>query len=1257
MKGVHVLRHVSPRLTTGPGVVAAIALGMLFAGPRPALAIPIPIGFISWDVTIPGATGQFDIANETAANSSGDPTFPVMTPVGLRNLALDVSLSDGTMRHFGAADFILNPFDGLSVEGPVIAIGGQNPRPVQARLTGTFLPLNFTLFDNSMWTTAPGFSALVTNGGAPLVDGDLALVFADAALISTRLPDIPEPGTLLLTISGLLVVLAGRATKWRDRRTAPRRRAGGAARPLVFILGLTLAAASTVTAQVRMNVSAQPSAGIGGSSTVNAIGSAFPAGTGTIDASNITVSLATSCGGPVVATAVATSARVATGNQYRVGFTLPGTLIAGNYYITLAGITSGGTSFASAPDSCSEVHVTHADPVLAACTQSGPLAIRANPTGGSVTAYAPNGCWDDACTQTGVQKVALEGDGAPTTIPTPQVVSLCATNPVTNKTVCLGDTDVYVIENDAVTATLHSASDGQGRISGGLCNNCGIAIDPVTNRAVISIGLTYSAAQPFRSGLQFLDLNTNTFSPPFKSADYVAEHISIDPLRGYILSPNEQGNYNLFGYSTGGVASEFSNHLAGFRELDSPAEDCSTGIALGALENVFGGVFVADLTQATFTPGTPGTWAAMQQIVTLSDVPFEPTGVAVAQGSHLGILTPEYTAGGAFAVIRLPDASGAGTPTIVDYAVGTIPGFAGTPDPHSVSTYTSPNDGRAYGVVASGFPPTALARIDLACVLELPRNAGKHTTSRSSECITIRNTGNVPAGPPTIASTPLTSAVAGREYVYNVKAVDPHNFVLTYSLPAAPEGMVVNPANGQIQWSPEVNQAGAHAVTVMARNPEGLTGTQSFQVIVTVVPNRPPVITSFPVIVATVGQLYSYQLHATDPDNRPLTYALLSWPEGMSIVPQTGLIQWTPTLNQARPAAVTVLVQNDRGLSSSQSFKIFVPVPQNQPPVITSTAVTSATVGVLYVYQLRAADPNDDPIAYSFVAVPFGMTIDSVTGLIHWTPTSDDVGDWSVTLRAQDPSRSVATQSFHLQVQRAYPVPTIAVISPAPNSTLGKPVDVVATISDPSPGDPPVSWQVDLARGDGTARTVASGTGAIAGGTVARIDPTLIRDDSYSLVITVSRLGQVDRQSFDYSVLSGNLKLGNFKTSFTDIAIPVAGIPMVITRVYDSLDTGPGEFGAGWRLGLPGQVTDSARETPLEPFTRRTRVYVTRPDGRRVGFTFRPLKPSPFPIWLPGFSPDPGVTDTLSVEPTDLDDALGNFYEFLGGPYTREPTR
>ncbi|MDV7396154.1 Ig-like domain-containing protein, partial [Arthrospira platensis SPKY1] len=58
--------------------------------------------------------------------------------------------------------------------------------------------------------------------------------------------------------------------------------------------------------------------------------------------------------------------------------------------------------------------------------------------------------------------------------------------------------------------------------------------------------------------------------------------------------------------------------------------------------------------------------------------------------------------------------------------------------------------------------------------------------------------------------------------------------------------------------------------------------------------NRAPQITSSPVTTATVGQPYTYPVTATDPDGDPLRYALLVAPAGMTVVADSGLIEWLP---------------------------------------------------------------------------------------------------------------------------------------------------------------------------------------------------------------------------------------------------------------------------------------------------------------------------------------------------------------------------
>ena len=86
----------------------------------------------------------------------------------------------------------------------------------------------------------------------------------------------------------------------------------------------------------------------------------------------------------------------------------------------------------------------------------------------------------------------------------------------------------------------------------------------------------------------------------------------------------------------------------------------------------------------------------------------------------------------------------------------------------------------------------------------------------------------------------------------------------------------------------------------------------------------------------------------------------------------------------------------------------------NYAPVIVSTAVTDATFGVPYEYDVNAAG---SPVpTYSLSAHPSGMTIDTSTGLISWTPASGQVGSSHGVEVVTTNSRGTDTQSYEVVV-------------------------------------------------------------------------------------------------------------------------------------------------------------------------------------------------------------------------------------------------
>jgi hypothetical protein len=90
----------------------------------------------------------------------------------------------------------------------------------------------------------------------------------------------------------------------------------------------------------------------------------------------------------------------------------------------------------------------------------------------------------------------------------------------------------------------------------------------------------------------------------------------------------------------------------------------------------------------------------------------------------------------------------------------------------------------------------------------------------------------------------------------------------------------------------------------------------------------------------------------------------------------------------------------------------------NSAPVIESTPVTTAKEGAAYTYDVEATDPNEDTLTYSLTISPTGMTINSTTGVITWTPTESQVGENEVVVEVSDGNKST-TQSFTVTVAEA----------------------------------------------------------------------------------------------------------------------------------------------------------------------------------------------------------------------------------------------
>ena len=185
--------------------------------------------------------------------------------------------------------------------------------------------------------------------------------------------------------------------------------------------------------------------------------------------------------------------------------------------------------------------------------------------------------------------------------------------------------------------------------------------------------------------------------------------------------------------------------------------------------------------------------------------------------------------------------------------------------------------------------------------------------------------------------------------------------------------------------------------------------------------NSAPTISSIAVTTVESGTAYSYSLVAADADGDTLTMSAANLPAWLTFDSATGTLSGTPSDADAGDTAVTLTV-SDGTDDITQAFTITVtlPVAVNNAPVITSTGVTTATVGEAYSYTLMATDADNDTLTMS-ATIPAALswlTFDAATGILSGTPASGDIAATEITLTVNDGTED-SMQMFTITVATA----------------------------------------------------------------------------------------------------------------------------------------------------------------------------------------------------------------------------------------------
>ncbi|MGH8547581.1 MAG: putative Ig domain-containing protein [Methylococcales bacterium] len=502
-------------------------------------------------------------------------------------------------------------------------------------------------------------------------------------------------------------------------------------------------------------------------------------------------------------------------------------------------------------------------------------------------------------------------------------------------------------------------------------------------------------------------------------------------------------------------------------------------------------------------------------------------------------------------------------------ATETVPAVVGLPQSMAQTDITAANLTVGSVTIASS------TTVPVGSVISQKPVSGTHILPNFPVDLVVSGISNNHA--PAIQSTPVTNATVGQAYSYPVAATDPDaGDVLTYSLPTAPSGMTIDPAAGLITWTPIANQAGTQSVTVRVQDQGGLSAVQTYSVTVSPAPaNQAPTITSTPVPTATAGQLYSYDIDATDPDaGDVLTYSLVAGPSTLTVDPASGLVQWTPTAAQVGVhSGITVKVTDSGGLSASQTFTITVQS-GNHPPAITSTPPATATEAQLYTYAVSATDPDPgDVLGYSLTTAPTGMTIAPASGLINWTPTSAQIGVHTVAVQVKDQGGATVTQTYTLTVVAAnVTVPNVAGLTQAAAQTALVAANLQA-------GNVSTAFDNSVPSGQVISQQPLAGASVPKGSSV-----NLVVSQGPAPVTVPSVVGLI-RAAADSTLLAANLVTGSVTTAFSGTVPagqvlsqnPAAGVPVPKGSAVDLvISSGPPLIAAPNVVGLSQNAAQAA---------------------------------------------------------------------------------
>ncbi len=321
-------------------------------------------------------------------------------------------------------------------------------------------------------------------------------------------------------------------------------------------------------------------------------------------------------------------------------------------------------------------------------------------------------------------------------------------------------------------------------------------------------------------------------------------------------------------------------------------------------------------------------------------------------------------------------------------------------------------------------------------------NDGVADSQPATVVIQVQHVNSAPVLSDTAVQTPEDTPL-----VVTLSGVDADGDALTYRVTSAPVLGTAQISGNQLTYTPNADVSGVEHLSIVASDGRSESAPAAFTITITA-QNDAPVADALSLTV-TEDQPDTVTLHASDKENDPLTYRIVTQPTHGRLSQNAADITYTPDPDYYGNDSFTY-VANDNAADSQIATVDITVSPVNDAPTAHAASLATSEDTDLAI-SLTGSDPEHSPLSYTITSSPLHGTLSGTSPNLTYTPDSNYNGTDSFDFKVNDGELDSQNATIHISIGTTNDAPT----ADPKNLTVDEDTDLTLTLSgsDPDTGD------------------------------------------------------------------------------------------------------------------------------------------------------------------------------------------------------------